>query len=219
MKRSEMNGQATSSQKMSGGWLLAVVCLLFASSCRAPAPQAGRYQWTIVSHDDKPDDLYVFNTENGEVAEFNTRSNKWVSSVMTKPLPDWNDIRKQREAREKRKALPKSFSQMPLAKQVAWADKIQVNKYFGERTECVELLKGVANIYAIPSRRPYKATDDGLVVWFEGMAEGEYLQFGLSHTPVKVYAVFLAPETIIDDVKAEIKRQEEKQKEAHAENH
>ena len=209
-----MNGQATNRQKMSGGWLLAVVCLLFASSCRAPAPQAGRYQWTIVSHDDKPDDLYVFNTENGEAAEFDTRSNKWVSSVMTKPLPDWNDIRKQREAREKHKALPKSFSQMPLAKQVAWADRIHINKYFGERpelrTECVELLKGVANTYAIPSRRPYKATDDGLVVWFEGRAEGEDLQFGLSHTPVKVYAVFPAPPTIIDDVKAILKKEENK---------
>lgn len=112
---------------------------------------------------------------------------------------------------------------MPLEKQVAWADRIQINKYFGERTElkteCVELLKGVANSYSIPSRRPYKATDDGLVVWFEGMAEGEDLQFGLSHTPVKVYAVFPAPATIIDDVKAEIKRQAEKREEAHAENH
>ncbi len=55
MKRSEMNGRATKRQwqKISGGWLWAVAGLFFGTSCRVPAPQAGRYQWTIVSHDDK----------------------------------------------------------------------------------------------------------------------------------------------------------------------
>ena len=59
------------------------------------------------------------------------------------------------------------------------------------------------------------------MVWFSGRVEGNPLpfEFGLSRTPMEKDHIFPAPATIIDDVKAEIKRQAEKGKEAHAENH
>ena len=241
MKRSEMNGRATKRQwqKMSGGWLLAVACLLFAS-CRAPAPQVGRYQWNIVPHENEADTIYVIDQGTGEAAIWSGSEKKWrPTDALPDSLPDWNAIREERreqvkqraerkkqekETREKRDALVKAFSQMPLEKQVAWAKKISIIKFRGMRDgqpqfELFEFLKHERGLDANDWRHPYKAQDDGLVVWFEGMAEGGELIFGLSHTPIDSKGIFLAPETIIDDVKAEIKRQKEKQKEAHAENH
>lgn len=249
-----MNGRATKrqGQKMSGGWLWAVVCLLFVTSCRAPAPEAGRYQWGIVPQGEgRQDQVCVIDSVTGEVAVWEGSS--W-SPFYRAPLstPDWNDIRKQRErdkkwaerdkklqeeAREKREAFAKSFPQLPLEKQVAWAKEISICKFRGKKPlrpvlsglvrypgltgltlEHVETLKGERGSLD-KSRVPYKATDDGIVVKFTGTVEDRLLQFGLSRTPIDNKDIFPAPETIIDDVKAEIKRQEEKQKEAHAENH
>ena len=249
MKRSEMNGQAAKRQwqKMSGGWLLAVVCLLFASSCRAPAPETGRYQWVIVPQGEgRQDQICVSDTVTGEVAVWDGSS--WSPSYMA-PLstPDWNDIRKQRErntkraerekklqeeAREKREAFVKSFSQMSLEKQVAWAKSIRIVRIHRRvclgtpeifpasfSLEILEDLKGEKNL-AKRDARPYnKEAVDDLVVWFNGMADGGSLELGLSHKEFDKERVFPAPAMIIDDVKAEIKRQEEKQKEVHAENH
>ncbi len=245
-----MNGQTTKrrGQKTSGGWLLAVVCLLFASSCRAPAPEAGRYQWVIVPQGEgRQDQICVCDTVTGEVAVWNG-SSSWTPFYMA-PLstPDWNDIRKQREwekkraernkklqeeAREKRAAFVKSFSQMSLEKQVAWAKSIKIvrihrrvwsgdSKHLpaGLSLEIVEDLKGEKNLVKRDARPYNKEAVDDLVVWFNGMADGGSLELGLSHKEFDKEKVFPAPATIIDDVKAEIKRQEEKQKEAHAENH
>jgi len=244
-----MNGQATKrqGQKMSGGWLLAVVGLLFVASCRAPAPEAGRYQWGIVPQGEgRQDQVCVSDTVTGEVAVWNGSS--WSPFYMA-PLstPDWNDIRKQREeekkrvvrvkklleeAREKRDAFVKSFPQMSLEKQVAWAKNIRIVRvhrrvWSGNPThlpasfslEILEDLKCEKNL-AKRDARPYsKGAVDDLVVWFNGMADGGSLELGLSHKEFDKERIFPAPATIIDDVKAEIKRQEEKQKDAHAENH
>lgn len=240
MKRSEMNGQTTKrrGQKMSGGWLLAVVCLLFASSCRAPAPDAGRYQWNIVPRGEGWDDqIYVIDTVTGEIAEW-SRGSSW-SPFYRAPLstPDWDDIRKQRarqverekqekEAREKGEALAKSYAQMPLEKQVAWAKDISVCKFMyrgssaqpalrlSRMVHMCEGLKG--RCFGYPAS--YKSTDDNLVVCFEGETDGVRFRYYLSRTPIDNKDVFPAPATIIDDVKAEVKRQAE-QKESHAENH
>ena len=254
MKRSAMNGLATKRQwqKRSGGWLLAVCCLLLVAACRAPAPEAGRYQWNIVPQGEgRQDQIYVSDTVTGEVAVWDGSS--WSPSYMA-PLstPDWKAIRAERkerikqkeerekqakEDREKRDALAKSYAQMPLEKQVAWAKTISVKKSVnGPRSvggldlqgrlgrpspvyKHFEYLKHERGLGVDVWRQPYKATDEGLVVWFNGMADGGSLEFGLSGTPVDSKQIFPAPATIIDDVKAEIKRQEEKQKEAHAENH
>jgi len=223
----------------------AAAVMVLVSSCRAPAPEVGRYQWVIVPQGEgRQDQIYVIDTVTGEVAERSGSS--WRPSYMA-PLstPDWTDIRKQRaekqqqaeEAREKKIALTKAYGQMPLGKQVAWAKDISVcrrraTRYFlpgkpiragSEESfglEIVERLKGGRGSFAtMRSLQPYKATDEGLVVWFNGEADGGSLEFGLSGTPVDSKQIFPAPATIIDDVKAEIKRQEEKQKEAHAENH
>jgi hypothetical protein len=216
----------------------AAVVMVLVSSCRAPASDVGRYQWVILPEGEgRRDQIHVVDTATGEMAEWNGREKRWTPSWLS-PLstPDWNDIRKQREwrqkkqleqekkekeAREKREALIKSYSQMPLEKQVAWAKNIIIYKYRGKRSGTIDLerfttLKGKPA--PDENRCPYKATDDGLVVWFDGMVEGNPLNFCLSRTPFDSEGFFLAPATIIDDVKAEIKRQEEK-KEAHAENH
>ena len=230
----------------------AAVAAVLVSSCRAPASETGRYQWGIVSQGEgRQDQIYVIDTVTGEVAEWSGSS--WSSSYRA-PLstPDWNDIRKQRERDKKRaerekkqqeealvkcEAFAKSFPQLPLEKQVAWAKDISICKFRGKNPfhsmpplsvrypglirltlEHVETLKGERGSLD-KSSLPYKATDDGIVVLFTGTVEGRDLLFGLSRKPIDNKAVFPAPETIIDDVKAEIKRQEEKQKEAHAEHH
>jgi len=236
------------------GWLAVVVCLLFVSACRAPMPEAGRYEWVFVPRSENSgDQIHVIDTVTGEVAQWNGSS--WSPSYWA-PLstPDWNDIRKQREknrkeqlekenkvkeAREKREALVKSFAQMPLAKQVAWANEISILKYKGKTNyppdyppglvrishqgqphfEHFETLKKNGVCLLNGEVRPYKATDADMVVYFDGTAEGIRFSFSLSHTPIDDKAFFPAPATIIDDVKAEVKRQAEQQKEAHAENH
>ena len=231
--------------KSNNGWRKALMLCAAAavavlvSSCRAPASDAGRYQWNIVpGNESRQDQICVSDTVTGEVAVWN--GSAWSPSYMA-PLstPDWNDIRKQREwekkraerekklqeeTREKREALVKTYSQMPLEKQVAWAKKISIIKFRGRRVgqaqfELFEFLKHERGLDANDWRQPYKAQDDGIVVQFEGMVDDMTFQFGLSHTPIDSKWIFLAPETIIDDVKAEIKRQEEQQKASHAENH
>lgn len=235
--------------KLNKGWrnalmlCAAAAVAVLVSSCRAPAPEAGRYQWVIVPGDEySRDKIHVIDTATGEMAEWNGSS--WYPSYRA-PLstPDWNDIRRQREwnkkraelekkqqeeAREKRDALLKSYSQMSLEKQVAWAKGIGIYKISRGRgrgvsnsidLELYDTLKGSSR-GGLDGKRPYKATDDGLVVWFSGTVEGIRLpfEFGLSRIPMEKDHIFTAPATIIDDVKAEIKRQEEKKK-AHAENH
>lgn len=237
----------------------AAVVAVLVSSCRAPASDAGRYQWVIVPQgEDRPVKVYVIDTVIGEVADWDQSRKKWSASHEA-PLstPDWNDIRKQRErikqwadhdkklqeearvkqeeARVKREALLKTLSQMPLEKQVAWAKSIGIYKVAIRDFPKVNLFRfeGGSNITLTqyetltvergsPEKSifPYKATDDGLVVWFSGREEGIPLplEFGLSRTPMEKDHIFSAPVTLIDDVKAEIKRQEEKKK-AHAENH
>lgn len=217
----------------------AAVVAVLVSSCRAPAPEAGRYQWTYVPKDSGTDELYVIDTVTREVAKWNGSS--W-SPAHNAPLstPDWNAIRKDREWQKKiqeeakkkredaclkREALAKSYSQMPLEKQVAWAKTISIGKLSGKRFvgktsdnkdnyvdefTILETLKRRVNQKDI--KWPYKATDDGIVVFFSGIADEGPLEFGLSRTPMKRNDIFSAPATIIDDVKAEIKRQEEKKK-------
>jgi len=242
VKRSEMNVRATKRewQKTSGGWLWAVVGMLFVSSCRAPVPQAGRYQWAIVPHENEADTIYVIDQGTGEAARWSGSAKKWMpADAMPDSLPDWKAIREKRaeqvkqraerekqaiEAREKREALAMSYAQMPLEKQVAWANKISIIKFRGmisgqHQFQLFEFLKHERGLGADTWRQPYKATDDNLCVRFEGMVDDMTLQFGLSHTPIDSKGFFLASATIIEDVKAEIKRQEKKQEEAHAENH
>lgn len=248
----EMNGQTIKSetQKTRICWLAAVAGLLMVAACRAPAPQAGQYQWTIVPHENEADTVYVIDQGTGEAARWSESLKKWIpSDAMPDSLPDWKAIREMRaeqvkqraerekqekEAREKRDALVKAYAKMPLEKQVAWANNISICKFRGRRyvglradsTSCYEdclerfeSLKGERFSAATMRLHPYKATDEGLVVWFNGMADGSSLEFGLSRTPIDSKQIFPAPETIIDDVKAEIKRQAEKREEAHAENH
>ncbi|MGI6389696.1 MAG: hypothetical protein ACOX7Q_05800 [Kiritimatiellia bacterium] len=219
--------------------LAVAVCLLFISACRTSTPEAGRYQWFFVPRDaDRTDRILVADTVTGEVAEWNGVS--WSFSDMApRSTPDWEALRavresliKQREerekqakeAREKRVALAKQYAQMPLEKQVAWAEMISVVKvsiskrlhsYPGIKIEPLESLKREGGLDPPCRRQSYKATDEGLAVRFNGMVDGEPIMFCLSPTPTNIENVFAAPSTIIDDVKAEIKRQEEKQKDVH----
>jgi hypothetical protein len=231
--------------KLNKGWrnalmlCAAAVVTVLVSSCRAPASETGRYQWNIVpGGEGRSDQIYVTDMFTGEMAYWDQIGKKWSPSY-TSPglLPDWNAIREEKraqvkqwakekkqkeEAREKHDALVKSYSRLPLEKQVAWAKNIIIYKYRGKRFDTIDLerfttLKGKPA--PDENRWPYKATDDGLAVWFDGMVEGNPLNFCLSRTPFDSEGFFPAPATIIDDVKAEIKRQEEKKKEAHAENH
>lgn len=211
--------------KLNKGWrnvlmlCAATVVAVLVSSCRAPASDAGRYQWNIVSQESDSAKIYVTDTVTGEIAEWNRREKTWDLSYMAPlSIPDWNVIRERRvwlekrekKEREKLDALVKSYSQMPLEKQVAWADTIKIRTREDKSLKSkVETLKGCS---ALATKWPYMATDEGLVVWFHGRVDGEYLQFGLSPTPIDDKSFFLAPKTIIDDVKAEIKRQEEKKK-------
>jgi hypothetical protein len=210
--------------------LAVAVSLLFVSACRTSAPEVGRYQWSIVpSKDGRKMFFYVVDTVTGELAEWSGAS--WTpSNEAPLSVPDWDDIRQQRkEAREEREALVKAYAQMPFEKQVAWAKSISVCKFNGytcarrrgsdgsEKVAdlvLVECLKGGHRSPATTELpQSYKATDKGLVVWFHGEVDGDLLDFGLSHTPIPdVSRVFAASTTIIDDVKAEIKRQEKRQK-------
>ena len=211
----------------------AAVVAVLVSSCRAPASDAGRYQWTYVSHGDKASVLQIIDTAAGVVVEFDERSQTWVPVMSAPNLPDWNDIRKKQEAWD---SIVKSYAQMPLEKQVAWARCISVGKFVGPRSvdirtyglgycydsgdECLKFEdtpnlnrnQGYPGLVRPGKSTTYKSTDDNLVVWFGGETEHGYLSFGLSHTPIDQKGIFLAPATIIDDVKAEIKRQAEKKK-------
>ena len=220
----------------------AAVVAVLVSSCRAPAPEAGRYQWTIASHENGPDTIYVIDTATGEAAGWS--GNRWIlADDQPNSTPDWKAIREARrervelikkemmkaekkaeEARVKREALVKSYSQLPLEKQVAWAKDISIYKLSGKRLVgktsdnmdiYVDDFTHIETLKGPPSNNlkwPYKAAEDGVVVFFNGKADERPLQFGLSRTPMEKNGVFPAPATIIDDVKAEIKRQEEKKK-------
>ncbi len=220
--------------------LAVAVCLLFISACRTPAPEAGRYQWFFVPRDaNRTDRILVADTVTGEVAEWDGVS--WSFSNMA-PLstPDWEAIRAEREslvkqraeqekqakeAREKRVAIAKQYAQMPLEKQVAWAEMISVVKVSIDKRlhsssvvkiEPFEFLKREGGLDPLCRRQSYKATDEGLAVRFNGVVDGESIVFCLSPTPMPNYRwIFAAPSTIIDDVKAEIRRQEERQKGVH----
>ncbi len=226
----------------------AAAVAVLVSSCRAPASETGRYQWVIVPQGEgRQDQIHVLDTVTGEVALWSGSS--WYPSYLA-PLstPDWKAIRAERkkrikqqeerekqakEDREKRDALVKSYAQMPLEKQVAWAKtisvaKVSIDKRFNWMVSVsrplsiniFDFLKHESGLDANFGRRPYKVTDKSLVVWFNGMADGGSIEFGLSPTPSEVGIVFPASATIIDDVKAEIKRQEAMQKkESRAENH
>ncbi len=196
------------------------------SSCRAPASETGRYQWNIVPREDRADSICVIDTNTGEVAEWGgSSSGWWLKDGRPLALPDFQALRRERaekekqakEAREKRKALVESYARMPLEKQVVWAKRITVCKAIidkrvaGEhpfvRLESFELLKDEHGPAADKERRPYKVTDDGLVVWFNGMVDGGSLEFGLSPSG-DGKPLFPAPATIIDDVKAILKKSE-----------
>lgn len=225
--------------------------------CHAAELEAGRYQWQVVPHDNKEDSIYVIDTKTGEVAGVNRSAQSWFP--VAQPL-DWTDIRNQQAEREKQKkeqaelrekqkkaaqaereALLRSFSEMSLEEQVAWAENISVRKRRESRYafsyqepsgrgssnkeipnyELFDYLKGGGRVAPNSTRgKLYKSTDDGIVVRFSGVTDGGgSFSFGLSHSQKDTDDVFPAPETIIEDVKAEIKRQAEKRKEDHAENH
>lgn len=232
--------------KIVGGWLAAVVSLLFVSACRAPTPQAGRYQWTIVTHENKGELICVIDTHTGDVSEWEKVAQVWRFKESV-ALPDFEALRREKakleeqakRAHEKRDALVKSYAQMPLEQQVVWAKEIRIirrisNPRMGADHPAFQGLKkinGFELVHLLKYKRlvasavgrplpPYTATDEDLVVQFEGMTEdGYHIVFGLSRTPIESERIFPAPATIIDDVKAEIKRLEKKQEEAHAENH
>jgi hypothetical protein len=197
------------------------VVAVLVSSCCAPASDAGRYQWNIVPGESDSAKIYVIDTGTGEIAEWNRREKTWdLSYAAPLSIPDWNVIRERRvwlEKREKKEreqldALVKSYSQMPLEKQVAWADTIKIiTREAKSRNFKVETLKGCS---IVSTKWPYTATGEGMVVWFYGSVKGGSmpLKFGLANPPTDSEGVFPAPATIIDDVKAEIKRQEEQKK-------
>ena len=222
----------------------AMVAVMAVAPCLAAESEAGRYQWQIVPRENVQESIYVIDTETGVVARWERSARKWFfDNTMPDSLPDWNDIWKQREdlekqkkeARAKREALLKSFSEMSLEEQVAWAKNISVGQHqrirlpdgvIPERGRMgyrfLEYLKRDPVFPSVANKEvaSYKATDDGVAVRFNGMADGSSLEFSLSHTQFEDRNdIFPAPETIIEDVKAEIKRQAEKQKEGHAENH
>ena len=245
----------------------AMVAVMAVAPCLAAEPESGRYQWQIVpAGNGAADTIYVIDTETGEIARVDRPKRRWIPVVQ--PL-DWSDIRKQRDdlekqekaqaeqkekeekaAQAKREALLKSFSEMSLEEQVAWAKSISILKYRGSRyTFSYQDIPGLPRQKTVPDasgmrrvevpdfevfdylkgervnpdstrRSRYKSTDDGLVVQFNGVVDGGSFEFSLSHTKFDNFDyIFPAPETIIEDVKAEIKRQAEKQKEGHAENH
>jgi hypothetical protein len=212
----------------------AVSVAVLVSSCRAPASKAGRHQWVIVSSENF-ETIRVIDTDTGESAAWDSLDKKWeLSDTVPDSLPDWSALRKERaerekqrkEASEKRDALLKEYAKMPLEKQVEWAERISVCKFirrrmtdrenrqpslggaFGRQT--LEYLKGGTLPATQMRQAPYKETDADIVVWFSGMADGESLDFGLSHTSIDNAKIFSAPPTIIADVKAILKKKEER---------
>ena len=236
-----------------------VVVATTASLCRAAESDAGRYQWQIVPIENQTDAIYVVDTETGIIIKWNHSQQEWNPSDVIS-LPDWDDIRKQKERaikaqaenalREKEvkakrdaamEAFLKAFSEMPLEEQVVVADDIYVIYPIKDsRSSRKEDLKRRGKYLAEePSRgRPlllpeYRRTAEGKQVpslprlsdepppplapqygepsvYFRGDINGGSFSFRLSHTEFDNKKTFPAPETIVEDVKAEIKRQAEK---------
>ncbi len=73
--------------KLNKGWrnvlmlCAAAVVAVLVSSCRAPASDAGRYQWNIVSQESDSAQIYVTDTVTGEIAEWNRREKHGTSLI------------------------------------------------------------------------------------------------------------------------------------------
>ena len=153
---------------------------------------------------------------------------------------EWAEARRQQEEVDAKReaamdAFLKAFSQMSLEEQVATAKDIYVAQKTPNSSSLkyIEDLKVNNNVRTRPApsrsnvmekKRPplpsiSDVPDGDIVVQFSGRIDGDSFEFHLSHTAFDNKKIFPAPETIIEDVKAEIKRQAEQQKEGHAENH
>jgi len=231
--------------------------LLSLVPCRAVAQDAVQYQW--VSIGERQPVLYAVNTVTGESAEWSTSGQTWIPVEKFK-LPDWDDIRKRREAKEREEAerkakeqaaaaerqavvdaFWKALPQMPLQEKVAMAEKIFVVKYDEEWANViaarpaprlpppglppneqtplaiVERLKptgpdpikgGFLSRYKLPP--DFTAKDGDVFVLFWGEVQGgRTVMFFMSSVWSDNKTFFPAPETIVEDVKAEIARQKE----------
>jgi len=220
--------------------------LLSLVPCRAVAQDAVQYQW--VSIGEAAPVLYAVNTVTGESAKW--AGGKWVP-VTKFSLPDWDDVRKQREAGERAElerkakeqaavdAFCEAFSKMSLAEKVAMANRITVLKYDEEAAKVIAArppprlppgalrppqqspLVTVERLVPSLMRQPlrdflsldlppdFAAKDGAVFVAFEGMVQEGLVEVFLSSAWSDNKSFFPAPETIVEDVKAEIKRQEE----------
>jgi len=213
-------------------WLAAAGGVLLLASCRAPAPEVGRYQWTVSltsGRESASPQQYVFDSVTGTTATWDPRQGKWVLWQSSLPV-DWDDIQKQREAKEKaqaelqakREAFCKTLAQKSLEEQVAWADTIAIRgsrrpSYIPVPGANQKLLKSPSNSFPpynsyndLPANLTFGAED--VIVRFLGkLDDNTWVQFFLSSAAFDNKTVFPASATIEDDVEAEVKRQKPKQ--------
>ena len=218
-------------------------CLMLLVANRASAQEAGRYQWTMAPRDSgvgSPIVPYMFDSVTGEIAKWDASRLKWIPDMKTTPV-DWDDVRKQREAAEKRlppglrparlqvleepetaqaehqakrDVLFEELSKKSLEEQVAWARHISLYRYVQQSPSHVSQFQSteILKVSSIPpfTGRPTnpKGSKEDVFVGFTGMLDdGTTVRFFLSSTAFDNKTVFPAPPTIVEDVKAEVKRQ------------
>ncbi|MCL2103681.1 MAG: hypothetical protein FWH21_01285 [Kiritimatiellaeota bacterium] len=227
-------------------WLVAAGGVLLFASCRAPAPEAGRYQMAMTSigggggesYTPVTTTVYVMEMETGRILQRdinNAQGWKFVPSSVPVSPSVFDDAqasyeraeeakkKAQAELQVKREVFCKTLAQKSLEEQVAWADDIYLYdpKRRGDNPPFRMLLRSFlksssprtfpsSSYNVLPANLTFEAED--VLVGFRGnLDDNAWVQFFLSSAAFDNKTVFLAPATIEDDVKAEVKRQEPKQ--------